>query len=1150
MKQLFFGLLFGLSIGFSYSQQFDIAGAATDAGGLCYNLTTTTGQSGAVWNQNTIDLTQPFDISVTLNFGNNDADNYPDPLCGADGISFILQPNGTGISSTGAGVGFEWIVPSFGVLMDTYSANPTDPLGDHISIHQNGDPLHGTANELMPHTSAVGFPYNVEDGADHTFRFVWTPGGTAQVYFDGVLSLTYTGDIVTNIFGGNTHVFWGFSSSTGGCWNIQTVCFDIMADFITASDACVNETVSFTDQSQSTTAITTWNWNFGDGSTSTLQNPSHTYTVSGIYNVTLEVIDMGGFSLTTTIPIEIFALPSVTANANENPLCEGQQVILSGGGAATYIWDGGVTNGTAFLPAMGTTEYNVTGTDANGCTNTSTIDIIVNSNPSPDITGILDFCTGSNTTLDAGSFSTYAWSPSGTTQTITLTTGGNYSVTVTDINGCTGTDLVTVTQNTGLSPSISGTLNICPGNTTTLNAGSGYALYYWSTTDVSQTIDVVVAGTYSVTVSDANGCTGNASVTVNVFSNPSPVITGDTQICPGTTTTLDAGAGFAAYLWSTTDMTQSVSELSSGNYSVTVADANGCTGTNNIIVTELTNPVPVITGNPEFCAGSSAIINAGLFTSYIWSTSQVTQSITVTTSGIYSVTVTDANGCTGTDNISITANPLPVVSAGPDQSACNGASINLTASGGNFYLWNTGDPTATITVSPSSTTTFYVTVTDLNGCTGTDNVTVNIGDIYLDLGSDRLVCKGESVILTASVSMGTLPISYIWSTGGTSASIGLDVDSDATYFVTIVDATGCSATDQVSVETHPELSFNLFVSENEICEGETVSFNGNITGGPGAPYYVFHDENIVALPYTVSPATGNTYTFTAQDLCGQEVEQTIAVTVNPIPQFTIQSDISASCPPAEISFSANPETGSPYSSYTWSFNDPNHGFSNSSDPTYNFEEAGVFDVSLAVTSTKGCSNTIVFEDLITIYQQPTANFFPDPQITSFVNADVYFGNYSAFGDYFYWDFRDGDSSTAASPMHHFDDIGLYNVELVVSTIHGCTDTVYQLIEITDEYTFFAPDAFTPNGDQLNDKFFVTGNGIDPSTFTMLIYDRWGELIYETNEYDINEPSLSGWDGKVQGSRKLSETGVYTWLVMFRHNNGIMHEYSGAVTVMW
>ncbi|MBN2561793.1 MAG: DNRLRE domain-containing protein, partial [Phycisphaerae bacterium] len=194
---------------------------------------------------------------------------------------------------------------------------------------------------------------------------------------------------------------------------------------------------------------------------------------------------------------------------------------------------------------------------------------------------------------------------------------------------------------------------VCEGTTVALDAGAGFASYLWSTGEETQTIEVTSAGTYNVTVTDANGCEGTDDIYITVNANPAVTITADPgeTVCEGTTVTLDAGAGFTSYLWSTGEETQTIEVTITGTYSVTVTDANACEGTDEIDITVNANPVVTITADPgeTVCEGTTVTLDAGAgFTSYLWSTGETTRTIAVTTTGTYSVTATDANGCEGT----------------------------------------------------------------------------------------------------------------------------------------------------------------------------------------------------------------------------------------------------------------------------------------------------------------------------------------------------------------------------------------------------------------------------------------------------------------------------------------------------------------------
>jgi len=642
-KLILAGIFVFLSVNL-VAQQYNVAGSAAVFGGPgCYRLTNTTGQAGAVWNIYMINLTQPFDITLTLNFGSNDADNYPSPTCGADGMTFVLQPLNTGMFGSGGGVGFSGINPSIGIIMDTYENGPDDNFTydqgiDHMSLSKNGSVIHGTTNELVPPSYAAshGFPSNIEDGLNHLFRFTWTPGvsgnGVINVYFGNattlpaVPTLTYTGNIVANIFSGNPNVYWGVSGSTGGCWNVQTVCMTTVANFSSAASVCEGATASFTSSSVSGLPITSYYWDFGDGGNSTLQNPTYTYAAAGTYNVNLTITNSGGFTSTMTHSLVINPLPAMNITSTVNPLCQGTSSTLTATGASTYVWSGGLgTNPVINITPTVSTIYTVSGTTTAGCTASDTIAITVN--PKPVVTASAlptNVCLGSSGTLTANSTvtgTTFSWMPgnlSGSSVTVTPTTATTYTV-VGTANGCTGSASVSVGIFPGLTVSVS-PLNssICNGTNVVLTA-AGAGTYAWSpsATLSSATGNPVTASphantTYTVTGSDSLGCTGTAIANVVVTPGPAITITStQNNVCPGDSSLLGVAFVAASYSWSpTTALTNPNGQYTTAHPTVTTsytitANNNGCLSTDEY--TLLVNPVPDVSFTADFREGCQGL---------------------------------------------------------------------------------------------------------------------------------------------------------------------------------------------------------------------------------------------------------------------------------------------------------------------------------------------------------------------------------------------------------------------------------------------------------------------------------------------------------------------------------------------------------------
>ncbi|MBK8846386.1 MAG: M36 family metallopeptidase [Bacteroidetes bacterium] len=415
----------------------------------------------------------------------------------------------------------------------------------------------------------------------------------------------------------------------------------------------------------------------------------------------------------------------------------------------TYNWQPGNLNGASqTVTPVANTTYTVNVADGSGCVQPFTTPLITVTPVTVAIGGSVTFCSGGATTLDAGSYATYNWSTGATTQTITVNTAGTYTVSVTNAGGCSGSGSITTSISTSLTPVILGDLSICSGNTNVLDAGVGYATYSWSTGATTQTIPVSTTGTFTVTVSDGAGCSGTASATTTIDAIPSPIISGNLSFCPGTSSVLSVGL-FAGYNWSTGGTTQSISVNTAGTFTVTVTNVEGCTSSASVTTSNYTPPTPVITGATGFCTGSSTILDAGVYTSYAWSTGATTQTITVNSALIFTVTVTDGNGCTASTSATTTlfALPNPVITGAA--TICNGSTNILDAGTFASYNWSTGSTLQTTSITLPGT--YTVTVTDANGCTNSATKTVvSLLAITpaITLSPNTPVCPGSSVTLT------------------------------------------------------------------------------------------------------------------------------------------------------------------------------------------------------------------------------------------------------------------------------------------------------------------------------------------------------------------------------------------------------------------
>jgi hypothetical protein len=478
-------------------------------------------------------------------------------------------------------------------------------------------------------------------------------------------------------------------------------------------------------------------------SSTTVANPTaNAMNATTTYTVT--VSSLAGCSAQGNTTVTVNSLPAVTASASSPAVCAGDDVTLTGGGASTYTWTGGATNGVAFAPAS-TNTYTVTGTDGNGCQNTATTTVTVNSLPAVTASASSSaVCAGENVTLTGGGATTYTWTGGVTDATaFTPASTNTYTVTGTDGNGCQNTASTTVTVNS--LPTVTATSDdaddaICAGSNITL-MGGGATTYVWTggVTDATA-FAPTSTNTYTVTGTDGNGCENTANITITVNALPAVTATSDAAgntVCDGTDVTL-SGNGASTYTWTggVTDAT-AFTPTATNTYTVTGTDLNGCTGTDAITIT--VNSLPTVTAMSDdadnaICEGLMVTLSGDGADTYTW-TGGVTDgaSFAPTATDTYTVTGTDLNGCSNTATITITVNALPIVDLSPfATSVCdNGGIVSLTdgtPTGGMFSGLGVTGSTFDPSVTGAGIFPITYSVTDGNGCVGSDveNLTVDL----------------------------------------------------------------------------------------------------------------------------------------------------------------------------------------------------------------------------------------------------------------------------------------------------------------------------------------------------------------------------------------------------------------------------------------
>ncbi len=666
-----------------------------------------------------------------------------------------------------------------------------------------------------------------------------------------------------------------------------------------------------------------------------------TVTSAGTYSVTTT---QNGCTATSSVNVTAGTAPSAAISGNTT-ICVGGNTTLSAPAGLTYQWSANANNATSQtvnVTAAGT--YSVT-TTQNGCTATSSVNVTVG-NPSATITpaGSTTFCAGGSVSLSAPAGYTYQWSAnagSATTQTVTATASGTYSVTVSAGVGCTATNSITVTANPIPSATITpgSTTTFCQGGSVNLSAPAGFT-YLWSSNAnnaTTQQITATTGGTYSVTVTN-NGCTATSSQVVNVNPTPSATITpsGATTFCIGGSVNLSAPAGLT-YTWSANagnSTNQQVTATVAGTYSVTVSNGT-CSATNSVSVSVVSSPTATITpgGPTTFCAGGSLSLTGPAGYVYTWSANTgnaTSQTVQVTQSGTYSLTVSAGASCTATSSIPVTVNNLPnvTISASGPTTFCTGGSVTLTASSGTSYLWSNGSTQSSIVATQPGT--YEVTVTSANTCSNTASQVVNVvstPSATITPSGSTTICPGSSVTLSAPAGY-----SYAWSNSATTESITVTLAGN--YSVTVSAGGTCTATSSIAVNQ------NAAPSAVVTPPGPVVICNGTSTtlSAPAGLTYAWSNGN---TSQNISPTLAGSYTVTVTN-------------ANNCTAVSAPVVVTAANPPAvpTITNTNNVLTSSTAVGYQWYLN--GSPINNANGQSFTPTVSGNYKV--VITDANGCSN--------------------------------------------------------------------------------------------------------------------------------------------------------------------------------------------------
>lgn len=1022
--------------------------------------------------------------------------------------------------------------------------------------------------------TCTGFAQVTAAGGTSPYSYSWMPGAVTAATATNLCAGSYTCTV---------------TDSKG--------CTAIAISTIT-QPAQLNASVSGTNINCFGTCDGTGNISFSGGTppytalwTPTMQsvfNPNNLCT--GIN--TAKVTDANGCFVTGSINLTELYSPIVVSLSTTSSNCGqsngGACAIVSGGLLPySFTWNDINTTQDSCVNLISAGTYNVEVSDATGCLITEPANINDILAPTIVITSHTDLlCYGATnataTTAISGGVGPYngVWTPGGqTNQNPTDLPEGVNTITVTDDAGCIGSKSVKITGPPPINHAVSTLTNAscfgdCDGSATVVAAGGTGALsFLWDdpALQTTATATLLCAGSSIVIITDGNNCTSLDTATI--ISQPGPLAISSSSFtnikCFGgndgsISPVVSGGTPFYNFAWSPGGAASPVANsLAPGTHTLTVTDQKGCSISQNWTITQ----PPLLTDTSFFssascgqASGSAAIIASGGTPPYEYQWNdpalQVNSSALDLYSGNYNVIITDSNNCSIIQNYFVDDIPGPAIDTVTSTPAvCFGdntgtAMITIVPGTGTLpfvYDWNTGTqitPSATgLTQGPYS-----ITVTDIMGCAATGVVVVNGPPLLqLFMSMNDTICAGDTIQVYATGSGGTPLYTYLWTGDSSSAFTGsgphMVIPVNSTVYTSLVtDNNGCSTgIEEMFVTVKPPLI--VTASDTSICEGATATIYANVAIGNIGPFTYSWDNGSTAQSQTVTPppgSTSNNYIVAVSDGCSTNVSDTSTVVINPGSIGILQGTPNEGCEPLTVNFTATSNNGV---SYYWNFGDGNSGGESFSTNTY--MNSGPYTVTLTITTAAGCTTAIDSIAYVTVRPKPSANFVVSLPISSpFVSftdlSTQLITNWT-------WDFGDLtttlDVSDIQNPSYQYPGVGTNYVTLIVMNQFGCTDTITQQIEVIEDYVFYAPNSFSPDGNGINDIFLPKGVAFDINTFKMMIFDRWGNLMYAT------EDSKKGWDGRATLSSEIAKNDVYVWKVELVDNTNLRHKYIGYVTLI-
>lgn len=698
---------------------------------------------------------------------------------------------------------------------------------------------------------------------------------------------------------------------------------------------------------------------------------------------------------------------------------------------------------------------------------------------------------------------------------------------------------------------------------------------------------VTEAGIYTDTLVSSAGC--DSVIVTDLSLLPLPVADAgeDVGICPGESVQMN-GTGGVEYAWlpveplSASDIANPVTTPNiTTDYELTVTDANGCTDRDSVTVTVHPQPVAVIDPIADVCLGNASVLShssTGGISTVEWIPENGVSETDETVLYAYSadgnfpiiINVLDTNGCGDSDTSIATVLPLPQ----PDMNIQNGADFcenepiqfnALNADGMAAYAWNFNyqpglPPPLGFTSqqqNPSFTYDQYgsynvrLVVLSPGGCVGDVVRSINVHNVPVADFSFNVACMGENTLFTSlsTVEGGTVVNGWQWDMAdGSDIQYGEtyvhQYANAGTYPVELIIQTneGCRDTivQNVWVNPTPVIDF----SGNNVCLDDETVFQNSST--PQDATIISWEWNFgdaqtaqtVDAAYTYAAFGTYNVTLTAETDSGCTAMGTAQVSVYPNPEPAITVLVAEGCEPLTVPMlSSGTIVQGSIVSHEWNFGDGNLGSGASLTHIYQ-DTLGTFDLTLTVISNQGCESTITEEDAVTVNVTPVADFSQNETLLSMLDPLLVMTDLSQDALLHSWTFGDGSTSSAPSPAHRYSDPGEYDISLTVRN-GECVDSKQSKVLVEPLFTFYIPNAFTPDANGRNDRFFPQGEGYE--SYSMTVFNRWGEVIFQGVD------GAGGWDGRYKGADVPN--GAYVYLIKVTDWTGEQHLHSGKVMLV-